>query len=208
MIKKLDFYFVNNEYIKYLQTEEIKLYGTAKTPIMEYPPKCHPKFLCGPLFVGLSGFEYYTPVSSYHVQKNGNILITNPKDKEPAKGSLRVNYMIPIPKELLTRYSIYKVDSFEYRCFLTKEYLFVQDFAKNIRNFATTLYGDIYNYKCSKKLLMNSSRLKFLEDRCCNYCQSAGYGIPDKHIPKYIPEQDLVLEIITKGEEKFYQDDI
>lgn len=197
--QKLDFYFVDNDYIKYLQNEEVNLYGNTKTPIMKYPEHCHPKFMCGPIFQGVSGFDYYTPVSSYSQQKNANILITNPMDrKDPVKGSLRLNYMIPVPKEVLSRYSIKDIKNWDHKLLLMKEYEFIQDFASNIKSFAKALYEDIYEQKCSTKLLMNSSRMKFIEDRCYAYARDNSLMVPPRPVPKYMPENDKVLWMIER----------
>lgn len=199
MIKKLDFYFVDNKYIQYFHEEEKKIYGDAKTPVMLYPERCNPKFLCGPLFTGMSGVDYYVPVSSYSKQKNGNVLIIFPGDKDPVKGSLRLNYMIPVPEEIISRYSIKDIKKMEHKLLLMKEYEFVQDFSGNIRHFARTLYNDIYNQKCSLKLLINSCRMKFLENRCADYCISMGYRLPCRPYPKYTPQDDKVLSFIEKN---------
>lgn len=199
--QKLDFYFVDNDYVRYLQGEEANLYGDAKTPIMKYPEHCHPKFMCGPLFRGTSGFDYYTPVSSYAQQKSANVLITSPGDRYPVKGSLRLNYMIPIPKEAMSRYSIKDIGNWEHKQLVMKEYEFVQDFAENIKSFARVLYEDIYEQKCSEKLLMNSSRMRFIENRCFAYARDNGFQLPERPALKYLPEKDRILRVIERASE-------
>lgn len=207
-MKKLDFYFTNSRYIEFLQKEENKVYGDAKTPNMDYPNHCRPKFLCGPLFKSVSGFDYYAPISSYSQKKSANILITALKDTNPVKGSLRVNYMIPVPREALAQYTIANIKNIDHKMLLIKEYSFVQDFTDNIRSFAIALYKDIYNQKCTAKLLMNSCRMKFLENRCLNYCKEVGFRVPDRPYAEYIPANDRVLVMIERNEEMSCNSDI
>ena len=196
--QNLDFYFVDDDYIKYLQNEESNLYGSAKTPIMKCPEYHHPKFMCGPLFRGASGFDYYSPVSSYSQQKSANILITNPGDRFPVKGSLRLNYMIPIPREILSRYSIKDINKWDHKLLVIKEYEFIQEFGANIKRFARALYDDIYDQKCSTKLLMNSSRMRFVENRCFSYARDNGFRLPERPVPNYDPVKDKVLWMIER----------
>lgn len=47
----------------------------------------------------INGMNYYVSVSSFDKKQEANILIRVPGDKKEVKGSLRFNYMVPVPDE-------------------------------------------------------------------------------------------------------------
>lgn len=199
MGKKLDFYFVDNGYTDYLQEEEIKNYGNARVPNMRYPAPRKPKFICGPLFDGESGFSYYAPVSSYSMQKSANILIAVPGDRDPIKGSIRFNYMFPVPDEVLSRYLIFNIEDSSHRFLIKKEFQFLQDYSFNIKSFAKSIYEDIFEQKCTPRLLINSCRMRFLENRCHQYCKENGLELAEKERLGYSWKRDKVITIMEEG---------
>ena len=49
----------------------------------------------------VNGINYYVSVSSFSKKQEANILIRVPGDEEEVKGSLRFNYMVPVPEECI-----------------------------------------------------------------------------------------------------------
>ena len=52
----------------------------------------------------VNGINYYVSVSSFDKKQEANILIYVPGDKKEVKGSLRFNYMVPVPDECIEKY--------------------------------------------------------------------------------------------------------
>lgn len=72
----------------------------TKVPNIEYPGNL-PKFTCG-VVLDVHEYKYYVPVSSYKMQKPDNILINIESERyNKVKGSLRFNYMFPVPDECI-----------------------------------------------------------------------------------------------------------
>ena len=49
------------------------------------------------------GMNYYVSVSHFYKKQEANILIRVPGDKKEVKGSLRFNYMVPVPDECIEK---------------------------------------------------------------------------------------------------------
>jgi len=60
----------------------------------------------------------------FEKKQEANILIRIPGDEKEVKGSLRFNYMIPVPQKCLKKMVINNVDDKKYRLLLYKEYKF------------------------------------------------------------------------------------
>jgi hypothetical protein len=96
----LSFYDIDKDYVKYLQKEEMNERDFTKVPNIEYPGNL-PKFTCG-VVLDVHEYKYYVPVSSYKMQKPDNILINIESERyNKVKGSLRFNYMFPVPDECI-----------------------------------------------------------------------------------------------------------
>ena len=121
---KLDFYDVDKNYIEFLQNAEFDARGYTCVPNMEYGNR-NQKFLCG-IVLKVGQFNYYVPVTSYKKQQSENILIKFEKDKKnPIKGSLRFNYMIPVPDEFIHVRKINAEPKLERRIFLAKQLRYI-----------------------------------------------------------------------------------
>ena len=66
-------------------------------------------------------------------KKEANILIRIPGDEKEVKGSLRFNYMVPVPNECIEKLVIKDVEDEKYRLLLNKEYRFCIDNAERIQ---------------------------------------------------------------------------
>ena len=84
------------------------------------------KFAFG-VVMQVNGMNYYVSVSSFDKKQEANILIRVPGDEKEIKGSLRFNYMIPVPEECMERLVIKDVKDEKYRLLLNKEYQFCME---------------------------------------------------------------------------------
>ena len=97
---KVSFYYVNEEYIEYLKQKEIEYRGFTTVPNVKYNSKS--KFFYG-LILSINDIPYYVPITHYAKEKEHNIVIKiEHNGKTEAVGSMRFNYMIPVPKSCLT----------------------------------------------------------------------------------------------------------
>lgn len=126
----MDFYRINEDYNKFLQKYEKKKRGVTKVPNIRYTD--HNKFAFGAV-MQVKGLNYYVSVSSFNKRQEANLLIRVPGDKEEVKGSLRFNYMVPVPDECLEKLIIKDVKDEKYRLLLNKEYQFCMDNAERIQ---------------------------------------------------------------------------
>ena len=166
----MDFYRIDEAYNSFLQEYETEKRGLTRVPNIRYSDRT--KFAFGAV-LEINEIKYYVSVSSFSNRQEANILIRVPGDKQEIKGSLRFNYMIPVPDECLTRLIIRDVEDANYRSLLNKEYRFCTSNEERIRKKANTIYDMVVNNR--KQILTdNSCDFKILEE---------GYH---KYIEKYI----------------------
>ena len=58
----------------------------------------------------VNGMNYYVSVSSFDKKQEANILIRIPRDEKEVKGSLRFNYMVPVPEECIEKLVIKDIE--------------------------------------------------------------------------------------------------
>lgn len=155
----MDFYRIDEKYIAFIQNYEKKHRGFTKVPNIHYSDRN--KFSFGAV-LKVKGMNYYVSVSSFDIQQEANILIRVPGDKKEVKGSLRFNYMIPVPDDCLSRLIIKDIEDVQYRMLLNKEYRFCKDNESEILEKANTIYDMVVQNK-KQKLTENSCDFKILE---------------------------------------------
>lgn len=169
-MEKLSFYDVDIQYINYLQAEERKHRGFTKVPNIKYKDKR--KFLCG-IVLRINELEYYVPISSYKKQKSENFLIIfDDDDYNKVKGSLRFNFMIPVPKDCIKERIIKEEKDEKRRIFLHKQLKFINSNVDTIKRRAKRTYLRVIN-NYSPHLTRNSCDFKFLEEKCREYMLSS-----------------------------------
>ena len=92
----MDFYRVDEKYNTFLQDYEKEHRGITKVPNIRYLDRN--KFSFGAV-LNINEINYYVSLSSFNKKQEANILIRVKGDREEIKGSLRFNYMIPVPDE-------------------------------------------------------------------------------------------------------------
>lgn len=165
-MEKLSFYDIEIDYVNYIQHEEIKHRGFTKVPNVEYNNE--KKFLCG-IVLKINELDYYVPVSSYKTQQSENFLIVIEDDKyNQVKGSLRFNFMIPVPKSSVKERIIKNEQNPSRMIFLRKQLDFINDNIDIILNRAKRTYLRVVN-NYNQNLTKNSCDFKFLEEKCLKY---------------------------------------
>lgn len=155
----MDFYRINEQYNQYLQRYETEKRGITKVPNIRYTDRN--KFAFGAV-MQVNNINYYVSVSSFSRKQEGNILIRIPGDKREIKGSLRFNYMIPVPTECIERIIIGDVEDKKYRLLLHKEYQFCMDNIERIQKKANKIYKMVITNQ-NQKLTDNSCDFSILE---------------------------------------------
>lgn len=161
----MDFYRINEEYNKFLQKYEKAKRGVTKVPNIRYTDRN--KFAFGAV-LEVNDMNYYVSVSSFDKKQEANILIRVPGDEKEVKGSLRFNYMVPVPDECIERLVIKDEEDEKYRLLLNKEYQFCMDNADKIQKKANKIYKMVTTNR--KQILTdNSCDFKILEQGCHEY---------------------------------------
>ena len=163
----MDFYRINEAYNQFLQEYEKKKRGVTKVPNIRYTDRN--KFAFGAV-LQVNGMKYYVSVSSFDKKQEANILIRVPGDKKEVKGSLRFNYMVPVPDECIEKLVIKDVKDEKYRLLLNKEYKFYIENAERIQKKANKIYKMV---KANNKQILtdNSCAFYILEEGCQEYIE-------------------------------------
>ena len=165
----MDFYRINEEYNQYLQRYEKEKRGVTKVPNIRYADRN--KFAFGAV-MQVNGINYYVSVSSFSKKQEANILIRIPGDEKEVKGSLRFNYMVPVPNECIEKLVIKDVEDEKYRLLLNKEYRFCIDNAERIQKKANKIYE-----------MVTTNRKQILTDNSCDFSiLEQGYQEYEKNI--------------------------
>ena len=80
-----------------------------------------------------------------------------------SKGSLRFNYMIPVPEECIERLIIKNIKDEKYRMLLNKEYRFCMDNAERIQKKANKIYEMVTTNR-KQKLTDNSCAFRTISE--------------------------------------------
>lgn len=164
----MEFYRIDEEYNQFLQRYEKEKRGVSKVPNIRY--KDRNKFAFGAV-MEVNGINYYVSVSSFSKKQEANILIRVPGDEEEVKGSLRFNYMVPVPDECIEKLIIKDVKDEKYRMLLNKEYRFCVNNAERIQKKANKIYEMVITNR--KQILTdNSCDFRILEEGYREYIKN------------------------------------
>lgn len=151
----MDFYRIDEKYNEFLQEYERANRGITKVPNIRYTDRN--KFAFGAV-LEVNGMKYYVSVSSFDKKQEANILIRIAGDEKEVKGSLRFNYMVPVPESCLTRLVIKDIADEKYRLLLNKEWSFCVDNIKRIQKKANKIYE-----------MVTQNRKQILTDNSCDF---------------------------------------
>lgn len=166
-IMKIAFYFVDEKYIDFLKGKEILKRGFTTVPNVEYQNRS--KFLYGTV-LDINGIKYFVPVSSYDKKQQDNMLIKiSSHKKEKVVGSLRFNYMIPVPDKCLKVFDFKNsIEDSARRIFVEKEYRFCKSKLSSIQKTARKTYERVITSD-NEELIRNSCDFKLLEQAYNEY---------------------------------------
>ena len=167
---KIAFYYVDEQYVEFLKEKELQSRGFTTVPNVAYSSRN--KFLYGTV-LEVSGINYFVPVSSYSKKQQDNFLIKiDDHHKEKIAGSLRFNYMIPVPEKCLIPLDFKAgIEGQERRIFIEKEYRFCKSKRSAIQKGAKKTYERVTN-AASDELVKNSCDFKLLEKAYYEYLKS------------------------------------
>lgn len=169
----MDFYRIDEKYNQFLQRYEKEKRGVTKDPNLKYADRN--KFAFGAV-MKVNGINYYVAVSSFDKKQEANILIRILGDKKEVKGSLRFNYMVPVPDDCIQKLIIKDIKDEKYRTLLNKEYQFCMDNAIRIQKKANKIYE-----------MVTTNRKQILTDNSCDFhILEAGY---QEYIEKVLNKQ-------------------
>lgn len=169
----MDFYRIDEKYNQFLQRYEKEKRGVTKVPNLKYADRN--KFAFGAV-IKVNGINYYVAVSSFDKKQEANILIRIPGDKKEVKGSLRFNYMVPVPDDCIQKLIIKDIKDEKYRTLLNKEYQFCMDNTIRIQKKANKIYE-----------MVTTNRKQILTDNSCDFhILEAGY---QEYIEKVLNKQ-------------------
>jgi protein AbiQ len=169
----MDFYRIDEKYNQFLQRYEKEKRGVTKVPNLKYADR--DKFAFGAV-MKVNGINYYVAVSSFDKKQEANILIRIPGDKKEVKGSLRFNYMVPVPDDCIQKLIIKDIKDEKYRTLLNKEYQFCMDNTIRIQKKANKIYE-----------MVTTNRKQILTDNSCDFhILEAGY---QEYIEKVLNKQ-------------------
>lgn len=164
----MKFYRIDMAYNEFLQNYEKEKRGITKVPNIKYTD--NEKFSFG-VVLNVNDLKYYVSVSSFSKKQEANILIKVDGDKKEVKGSLRFNYMIPVPDACVTPIIIKDIEDEKYRDLLNKEYQFCVNNQERIKKKAKKIYEMVTTNR--KQILTdNSCDFKILENACHEYIKN------------------------------------
>ena len=111
------FYYVEDEYINFLKKKEIEKRNFTRVPNVHYWNT--KKFVFGAV-LEINNMLYFAPVTSYAKSQEDLILLRDKKDNK-ILGSIRFNYMIPVPKQCLHKLEIKSLPTEKSRVHTSKE---------------------------------------------------------------------------------------
>ena len=158
---KISFYYVDSEYIQYLKDTEVNAHGFTRVPNVDYANR--KKFVYG-VIMEIGDINYYVPISSYTKVQEDNLLIKIEDHKKiVAKGSMRFNYMFPVPKKCLVPVD-FKDGKFSEKdkVMLQKEYKACKKMLAQAQKRAKKTYQRVINAE-NEELVKNSCDFKLME---------------------------------------------
>lgn len=162
---KVDFYYIDKEYIEFLKDYEIKNRKFTCVPNIEYANR--DKFVYGTV-LEIDKIKYYVPVSSKTKGKEDDLLICDKNNV--IKGSLRFAYMIPVPNSCISNLRIDDILEPNRKILISKELAFCRRNKDKINKQALKTYNRIVN-KVNEHLVNNSCDFKLLEQAYIEYCK-------------------------------------
>lgn len=169
---KIQFYYVKDEYMDFIQNFEKQNRGFVCVPNMKYANK--DKFVFGAV-LNVNGISYFVPVSTKRNKNEQYNLNIKTKDKfNPVKASLRFQFMFPVPHNCLIKQNkneTYINSDAEYKGLVAKELAFCRKNKDKIEKMAQKTYDDFCNGKV-RKAESNFCDFLLLEQAYIEFCKN------------------------------------
>ena len=179
-MSKICFYYIKTDYIDYLKKYESDHRNCTCVPNIKY--YSNEKFFYGTV-LNVQGIDYYVPISSKTKGRQDDILIRNKKGD--IKGSLRFNYMIPVPNKSLSMLDLKNGSFTEKQTIRIKEELaFCMRNKDKIQKQAQVTYDRIVE-KTNTNLINNSCDFKLLETAYIIYCHDNDLPLSEELQKRY-----------------------
>ena len=164
----LDFYDVDRDYIEYLKDAEFNERGFTCVPNVDYGERGR-KFLCG-VALYVAGIKYYVPVSSYKNKIPDAIpIIFDDDTHDQVKGTLRFNFMIPVPDSAITKRVINDEPEESRRIFLYRQLKYCRKNEARIVTQANKTRKKWFGKYGSQSFYRNCCDFSLLEKKCLEY---------------------------------------
>ncbi|MBQ9673972.1 MAG: type III toxin-antitoxin system ToxN/AbiQ family toxin [Ruminococcus sp.] len=161
---KTDFYYVDGDYIEYLKQAETKSRGFTCVPNVHYWNT--DKFVFGAVLL-INDIQYFVPVTSYSKPQQDLLLLRDKKDNK-VLGSIRFNYMIPVPSKCLHKLNIADLPTVQSRAHASKELAFCRRNRDRIYKTAKSTYFRVLSHKYPE-LTKHSCDFQLLEKAYIDY---------------------------------------
>jgi protein AbiQ len=190
------FYYVEDEYINFLKKKEIEKRNFTRVPNVHYWNT--KKFVFGAV-LEINNMLYFAPVTSYAKSQEDLILLRDKKDNK-ILGSIRFNYMIPVPKQCLHKLEIKSLPTEKSRVHTSKELSFCRRKRDNIYKTALKTYKRVTEKK-NEELVANSCDFNLLEQAYQEYCNNKrffvnSWGNPKNEIKIFNKRQKIKLSLV------------
>lgn len=174
------FYYIKDDYLKYLHDAEKAVRGISKVPFINKGIQGNTqKFYCG-IVLDINGISYFAPISSYNKYEPRNFMFFDNHQKIIA--SIRFNYMIPAPPEALTKMDFSNIKIPTYKDIVVSEWKSCIKSIPIIINKAYIAYTNVLKNHTDPQnsIVKNSCDFPLLERKCIEYCIEHNYEIPHR----------------------------
>lgn len=185
---KIDFYYINKNYLNQLRQAEIENRGFTCVPNTEYHSG-RTKFFYGAV-MEVNSIKYFVPVSSKAHYKQDDMIIKVKDKQKPIMGTLRFRYMLPVPNDCIDLLIRDNLNDNANKERIRKELSFCRKNKDLIEKKATQTYNRVID-KSNTGLTDNSCDFKLLEEVYKKHIQNKQL-LSD--IIKLIKEKDLILD--------------
>ena len=167
-MKKLSFFDVPAEYVNFLRKHEMDIRGFSRVPLVDYEMHNRKgKFFCG-IVLHINDYCYHVPVSS-KIQEHSNTFFLY--DRGLRIGSLRFDYMIPVPERVMEIRIVENERDIPYRRLMEKELAYCRAHTSEIREMALRTYMmvTLTGQRTEHLRLERSCDFRLLEGACDIY---------------------------------------
>lgn len=172
-MKKLSFFDVPAEYVNFLRKYEMDIRGFSRVPLVDYEMHNRKgKFFCG-IVLHINDYCYHVPVSS-KIQEHSNTFFLY--DRGLRIGSLRFDYMIPVPERVMEIRIVENERDIPYRRLMEKELAYCRAHTSEIREMALRTYMmvTLTGQRTEHLRLERSCDFRLLEGACDIYAWEHG----------------------------------